>query len=219
MAEKAKTSTAVKANTFAAAFLKAQSEFPEIPKDGKADAGLFSYKYGTLPAILRAVLPVLHKNNLALTQLFSGGLIVTKLVHESGEMLSEMECSAGGLKPQDFGSKITYLRRYSLIAMLGISPDDDTDAAGVEAPPPVQPPLAAPQPVDTPASEHAAVATRLIDEKHDLVGAWSVAELKSRGDALRAVGDYLDALEIGSGDDLYTFAVRGMTSAVDSRNA
>ena len=227
MTEKAKTTTAGKANTLAAALVAAQSEMPEIPKDGTATVrGVsksgkpyeYEYKYGTLPTIFRMVLPVLHKHGIALTQTSGDGHLITTLRHESGECLSsslEMP-SPRSLSPQDWGKAHSYYRRYEVNGMLGISPDEDTNGAGVEAPPsPVQPPLAAP----TPATAHATVAAQLIDNQHSLVEAWSVAKLETRGEALRAVGDYLDALEINGGDDLYTFAVRGMKSAVDSRNA
>ena len=206
------TAATKKTDTLAAAFLKAQSEFPGISKDGKADAGSFSYKYGTLPAILRAVLPVLHENDLALTQLFSEGKIVTKLVHESGEMVSEMECSQSGLKPQDFGAKISYLRRYSLTAMLGISPDDDTDATGVGA-------GEGEGKGETPASIHDITARRLITEDRDLIREWSIAELKTEADALLVVSDFLGTLDADPDGDLYTIAKRALGCVIDERNA
>ena len=49
-------------------------------------------------------------------------------------MTSLLACSDEGLNPQDFGKKITYYRRYALCAALGIAPDEDVDALGVEAP-------------------------------------------------------------------------------------
>ena len=175
--------TTTKPKTLAAAFLAAQADFPEIPKDatGKIKGKSkktgewydFEYKYASLPAVLRACTPMLHSNGLALTQLFDGGDIVTVLVHESGEeMRSRMPCSAEGLDPQKFGAKITYYRRYALVAMLGIAPDEDVDAAGVDAP---ETPQDAPrEPLDSDADARYLAA---------------VAELVTRGEtALRAAG-------------------------------
>ena len=120
------------------AFVEAQKEFPEIEKDSKADVGKYTYKYASLPAIQRAVFPVLHKHGIAVTQLFQGDSLETRLIHRgdgSGEhMTSIMDCSDTGLNPQDFGKKITYYRRYALCAALGIAPDEDVDALGVETP-------------------------------------------------------------------------------------
>ena len=227
MTEKAKTSTAGKANTLAAALVAAQSEMPEIPKDGTATVrGVsksgkpyeYEYKYGTLPTIFRMVLPVLHKHGIALTQTSGDGHLITTLRHESGECLSsslEMP-SPRSLSPQDWGKAHSYYRRYEVNGMLGISPDEDTNGAGVEAPPsPVQPPLTAP----TPATTHATVAARLIDDEHDLIEAWSIAPLKSRGDALRAVGEFLDTLGVGAGDDLYSTAKSALNCVVTERDA
>jgi hypothetical protein len=230
MTENPKPTTTGKANTFAAAFLGAQSEFPEIPKDSEAtvkgttkDGKRYEYKYryASLPAILRAVLPVLHKHGLFLLQILDGDHLTTSLNNADGVAVqgSLPMPSPVGMNPQDFGKITTYMRRYSLIALLGIAPDDDDDCVGVKAPPPVQPPLAEPKPASTPASTHIDCATRLIDEQHTLVENWSVKEFDSRGDALRTVGDYLDALEISSGDDLYTVAIREMKNTVDKRNA
>ena len=147
------TTTATKTNALAAAFIAAQTEFPEIPKDSEGGGGNYTYSYASLPAISRVVLPVLHKHHLGITQLFNSGDIVTTLLHENGEQLeSRMPCSAEGLDPQKFGAKITYYRRYALTAMLGICPDDDTDAAGVDAPE-VPPPSVGSDPPPPPTDE------------------------------------------------------------------
>jgi hypothetical protein len=118
-----------------AAFVLAQRAFPEIEKDSKADVGKYTYKYASLPAIQRAVFPVLHEAGIAVTQLFQGDSLETRLIHGSGEyMTSLLDCSDTGLNPQDFGKKITYYRRYALCAALGIAPDEDVDALGVDVP-------------------------------------------------------------------------------------
>jgi len=130
------------------AFIKAQSEFPRIGKDGKADTGKFSYTYATLPSVMDAVLPVLHKHGLALMQTFNGDEMQTRLLHESGESESSfIAYPTTGVNPQELGKWITYLRRYAIVAMLGLAPDDDDDAAGVGAPPPSP---GAPPPAKTP---------------------------------------------------------------------
>jgi hypothetical protein len=140
--------------TFWKAFVKAQSEFPQISKDSTADAGKYSYKYASLPAVTEAVLPVLNKHGISMWQTFRDGVLVTHLTHESGEGIeSGVACSEAGLTPQDFGKKISYYRRYALVALLGLAPDDDDDATGVPAAAPAAarkttpPPPATPPPV------------------------------------------------------------------------
>ena len=128
--------TATKTNALAAAFIEVQKELPEIGKDSEANAGSFSYKYASLPVIFRAIKPVLHKHGFALTQTSEGGNLITTLRHVSGECLSsslEMP-SPRSMSPQDYGKAHSYFRRYEVNGMLGLAPDEDTDAAGVDAP-------------------------------------------------------------------------------------
>jgi len=152
--------------TFWKAFVKAQSEFPQVSKDSTADAGKYSYNYASLPAVTEAVLPVLNKHGIAMWQTFLDGVLVTHLTHESGEGIeSGVACSEVGLTPQDFGKKISYYRRYSLIALLGLAPDDDDDAAGFPAAAPVAARKTATKPAKpaTPASGYEAQIRDLFD--------------------------------------------------------
>lgn len=121
---------------FAAAFIKMQSELPEIEKDSKADAGRFSYKYASLPEIFRVVKPVLFKHGFALTQTSGSGCLVTALYHTSGEVLKSFIFmpSPETISPQDYGKAHSYYRRYEVNGMLGLAPDEDVDAGGVIAP-------------------------------------------------------------------------------------
>ena len=126
--------------TFWNAFVKAQSEFEHIRKDKSADAGKFKYEYASLPTVLEAVLPALNSNGISLWQCFRDGSLVTNLTHTSGEGVESLiACSDSGMTPQDFGKKISYYRRYSILALLGLAPDDDDDAQGVPAAPKASP--------------------------------------------------------------------------------
>lgn len=119
-----------------AALAHAQGEFPPIPRDQTANAGSYSYKYASLGAILAAVRPVLVKHGLSIVQRLEapGGTpsLRTELRHASGGTV------AGSFPlpfvPEDekqLGTLVTYLRRYTLSAMLGIAPDEDTDGTPV----------------------------------------------------------------------------------------
>ena len=116
--------------------IAAQAAFPSIHKGKTADTGKFKYSYADLGDIADKVLPVLHENKFALIQGFRDGGLFTKLLHASGG-----EIDFGTLPvsnnpdPQKVGSAITYMRRYSLCAALGIVADDDDDGAAAKEKP------------------------------------------------------------------------------------
>jgi len=122
-----------KQNELASAFIKAQAKFPQIPKNKTANIGKYTYKYADLPDILDAVIPVLNKHGLGIIQRPDGESLVTSIIHESGEMMHGTIPLPSKTSPQELGSWLTYLRRYSLTAMLGIAADEDDDAGSAQA--------------------------------------------------------------------------------------
>ncbi len=124
---------------WAEAFAKAQSEFPTIAKTKTANiptkaGGSYSYSYADLGDTIDAVRPILVKHGLAfaqsaVTQDDKIG-IETRIYHTSGhvEVFGPLYLAAGG-DARAAGSAITYARRYSLTAALGITSDEDTDGA------------------------------------------------------------------------------------------
>jgi hypothetical protein len=126
---------------WAAAFAKAQAGFPAIPKTKTVDTGSFSYKYADLPSIIEAVAPHLEGEGLSVGQSVvsdEGRVgVETRIYHISGhvETFGPVFLPAGN-DAKSAGSAITYARRYSLCAALGIAADEDDDgqAATREAP-------------------------------------------------------------------------------------
>lgn len=126
----------------AAALVKAQKQFDTAKKD-RANP-LFKSKYADLPSIMTACQAALGAEGVVIMQDVSGSpgsvSVVTKLLHESGQSLSSsplvfpvmpIKLKDGTLQevtPQTYGSAITYARRYSLAAMVGVVVDDDDDA-------------------------------------------------------------------------------------------
>jgi hypothetical protein len=98
-----------------------------------ADNPFFKSKYAPLQDILNLVRPLLSKHGLSVLQIPSGDgekiIITTLLMHESGEWIETCPLILKPDKPtaQGAGSAITYGRRYSLSAVLGISSEDDDD--------------------------------------------------------------------------------------------
>ena len=95
-------------------------------------------KYVDLKSLINTVKPVLNKHGLFLRQEVSGGddgtvTIKTTLFTPEGESLSTEPLKipfAGQNLAQAMGAAITYARRYSLMALLGLVGDDDTDGNG-----------------------------------------------------------------------------------------
>lgn len=93
----------------------------------------FKSKYAPLSEILNEIRPVLAKHGLSVIQSPGGDgemvSITTLLMHVSGEWIEADPLILKADKPtaQGAGSGITYARRYSLSAVLGISSEDDDD--------------------------------------------------------------------------------------------
>ena len=115
----------------AAALSKFQSEI-ENPKN-TADNPFFKSKYAPLNDVLNVVRPLLSKHGLSVIQSPGGDgqniSINTMLIHESGEWIEfdPLVLKAEKMTPQGAGSAVTYGRRYSISAVLGISSEDDDD--------------------------------------------------------------------------------------------
>ena len=131
--------------------VKALSELKNPERSGTAEVptksgGKYSYTYAQLPEILSAAREVFAKHNLAIMQDVesdNGNIKVrTIFCHVSGETLSFswLALPSGGT-PQTAGSAITYARRYSLCAALGVAGEEDDDGTAAQnAPKPAQKP-------------------------------------------------------------------------------
>jgi hypothetical protein len=93
----------------------------------------FKSKYAPLPEVLNTIRPILGKHDLAVIQNpYTEGdslFITTRLIHKSGEWIETdpLQMKMEKNTPQGAGSAITYGRRYSLSAVLGISSEEDND--------------------------------------------------------------------------------------------
>src|SRR5690625_667307 len=99
--------------------------------------GKYDFQYTDLTGIIDEVKPHLSKNGVtvlqqAYTEMVEGNFLVsvtTRLVHSSGEWIESKPLSypVGGNDIQGMGGLITYMKRYSLSAILGISTETDDD--------------------------------------------------------------------------------------------
>lgn len=121
-------------NELATALAKAQAEIGNAKKSSKNP--FFNSKYADLAEVLDTCREVLSKNGLSVVQpvgqVSDKSIEVhTLLMHSSGQWVkSSMNIPMTKLDPQAAGSAITYARRYSLAAMVGIAQvDDDGEGA------------------------------------------------------------------------------------------
>jgi len=106
----------------------------------------FRSKYADLGSVMDACLPALNEHGIAVIQPTGedeqGRFVETILIHgESGEQLScRVPLIVSKNDMQGYGSAVTYARRYGLMAMAGIAPEDDDGNAAAKAAPKQEPP-------------------------------------------------------------------------------
>lgn len=128
----------------APALVKSWSEL-ETPKHNTSvkvtmkSGGTYKFEYTDLNGILNEARRVFKDNGISIiqnsfTEISDGAKfasIETMLLHTSGEYVkSEKLRFPAAASMQDFGGQLTYMKRYSLSAMLGIATEKDDDANG-----------------------------------------------------------------------------------------
>ena len=148
----------------------------------------FKSKYADLASVMAACLPALNSNGIAVFQPTvddeGGRYVQTILAHESGETL---ECRVPLIisknDMQGYGSAVTYARRYGLMSMAGIAPEDDDGNAAAKAAPMIeqrQEPRRDPLPN---AAQVAAQSLTNADTLDQLAAIWNGLPHSVKGDA------------------------------------
>ncbi len=124
--------------TLAAALAAFQAALPTIRKGETAkvptkSGGEYSYKFADLADVNGVVMPLLGAVGLSFsakpTLRENRFVLAYRLLHESGEFDDgEYPLPQSGT-PQEYGSAITYARRYVLCSITGVAPDKDDDGA------------------------------------------------------------------------------------------
>ncbi|HUV46275.1 MAG TPA: ERF family protein [Dehalococcoidia bacterium] len=118
----------------AIALNKAQATL-QVAKKGSENP-FFHSKYADLLSIWDACREALTSNGLSIAQIADTDLegkavLETILMHTSGEwIMGRLPLSTTKTDPQGQGSAITYARRYSLSAIIGLCTEPDDDAEG-----------------------------------------------------------------------------------------
>ncbi|KYG90818.1 hypothetical protein A0U40_17980 [[Bacillus] sp. KCTC 13219] len=118
----------------------------QTPKHNKTvrvstrSGGSYTFEYTDFAGILEAVRAIFVENKLTImqnsyTQMENDKVfacVETIILHESGEFAKSYPLKFPAANSmQDFGGQITYMKRYSLAAMLGIATEKDDDANGM----------------------------------------------------------------------------------------
>jgi hypothetical protein len=159
-----KAIVAAKHGSIAAALAAAQAHMGPALKS--ANNPHFRTKYADLSSVMDACLPALNANGIAVIQPTTddehGRYVETVFIHaDTGQ---ELRCRVPLIvnknDMQGYGSAVTYARRYGLMSMAGIAPEDDDGNAATAAPPSREEPR---QPVAAPRDD-TAKAKALADE-------------------------------------------------------
>ena len=206
--------------TLNAALVAALGELRNVAKN--AVNPHFKSKFATLDSILDATRPILAKHGLALSQepVFEDGMagVVTRIIHTSGESReSKLVLPMRDQSAQGAGSAITYARRYSAAAVLGIASEEDEDGQVASTPSkPASKPVIAAKPIipkaapskELPKSASDMLSSMMETNKvsDDDVRAFCIS--KGMKDVPEFVGDFSDALTerlVGAFSDVVTF--------------
>jgi len=168
------------------ALAKAQMTVEPPKKDKtakiKSTKGDFSYHYSDLASLIDAIRKPFGENGLSYTQRMEWRdnvtLLVTRLMHSSGEWIDSEVPLPLYERPQEFGSALSYLRRYALGAIVGLAPEDDDGAAAQKGTP------SAP-PERKPVEDKMAAAITDIAEQIAMTWGGSAGELVARASAFR----------------------------------
>lgn len=180
------------------AFTAAQEQFGPLIKN---KVGAHKASYAPLDSVLEMVRPILNEHGLALTQptaIEDGTLVVrTIVVHKATKEMHECAYPAGALslQHQQLGAGVTYARRYSLLSLLGIFPeneDDDGSSAGTAggSRTPSHPPAGQQPPINASQAKKADVWPRFVEKLRsftdldELERWWSSASTQAAVDAM-----------------------------------
>lgn len=193
-------------NDLAAALAKAQAHM-EGAKKGNTNPH-FKSRYADLASVREAVTEALTSHGISYVQfprLVSAGdgawlvEVETTLLHASGQWIGDtLAVPVTKADAQGVGSAITYARRYALMAVTGIAPEDDDGNAAVGGTAPER--QAQPRPVPHGYDRWLADLEAVADEGMPaLEAAWKASRADHRSHLMATDAKRLDALKAKAG--------------------
>lgn len=165
-----------------AALVRAQANMTKALKD--VPNGAFKTKYADLANVQDACFPALNAEGIAIIQPTgeddSGRFVETVFYH--AETDTQIKCRVplivGKNDMQGYGSAVTYARRYGLMSLAGIAPEDDDGNAAAKAAPPKQEPQGQPPKSETTSQVSAAEMKRGLEEiDNDLIDCRTIEDV------------------------------------------
>jgi len=120
-------------NELVTALINFQIAFQKVSLKKDSKNPFLKNTYVSLDNLINTTRPLLAANGLVITQELAGKSLVTTLLHSSGQFkgslydFNPMDSSKGTNSLQEQGGGITYAKRYTWSALLGVSVDTDTD--------------------------------------------------------------------------------------------
>lgn len=115
-----------------------QREIPTMPKNAKVSYKQTHYCYTDLDTITSVIKPILAQHDIAYMQSVGmneqgQNILTTRIFNRDGEYIEDSTTlpiiqGVNNNSAQTLGMAITYMRRYALCAMFGITSDEDVDA-------------------------------------------------------------------------------------------
>ena len=102
---------------------KVQKEIGAISKDSTNP--FYKSKYFDINSLIKQLTPILQKHNLLLLQPIEDDKQYSRIVDLDGGMVESSLALPTDLDTQKIGGAITYYRRYTLVALLGLQAEDD----------------------------------------------------------------------------------------------
>ena len=103
---------------------KVQKEIGAISKDSTNP--FYKSKYFDINSLIKQLTPILEKHNLLLLQPIENGEQYSRIIDiDSSDSVESSLSLPTDLDTQKIGGAITYYRRYTLVALLGLQAEDD----------------------------------------------------------------------------------------------
>jgi len=172
------------------AYVRAMAEFKKVPlkilKDAhvkyKTTKGVTEYKHATLGAVVDAVVVEMGKHGLSHSWTPAQGkdfvTVSCTITHEAGHsetvsLSGPVDSSGGKNAIQAIGSSVSYLERYTLLALTGMATHEQDDDAVSEPPKPIN--------ANQVATIIALIKTKKVDETIflDYMGAKSIHDIQA----------------------------------------
>ncbi len=128
--------TSEQINELVSAYAKARAQFKPTVRNAKGQVGQNrEYRYLDLEGLIDATFPALLEQGIVIVQAVDAetASLVSRMAHTSGQWLESAYPLGKYDRPQDFGSQLTYARRYSLLGLLGVAQEDNDGADAQQA--------------------------------------------------------------------------------------